>query len=176
MTSSCLQVSALLAVSFAMLPHCSSDEGDSNDVHADASGINADANGSGGGDPTIGDATTEPTPGDDARGGGGATSSNVGAQCSSDGECSPDPGGILQTCLTEFLGGYCGLRDCQTTADCPSGSACVAHDNGQNYCFLVCVSKPDCNRYRSIAVEANCSANVTFVDEQVAGSVCVPPA
>jgi hypothetical protein len=106
-------------------------------------------------------------------GGGGseAQQRGVGGACAADTDCKK---GL--TCLT-FKGGYCGLGDCQNNAGCPAGSACVAHSDGKNYCFLVCTDKPQCNLYRAVEDEANCSANVTFVDGK-AGDVkaCVPPA
>lgn len=79
-----------------------------------------------------------------------------------------------QTCLA-FKGGYCGLTNCQGDAGCPSGSACVAHSDGKNYCFLVCTDKVQCNLYRAPDVEANCSSNVTFVDGTQSVKACIPP-
>jgi hypothetical protein len=79
-----------------------------------------------------------------------------------------------QTCLA-FKGGYCGVRDCTGDADCPQGSACVAHDDGVNYCFLICNDKPQCNRYRPVTDEANCSSSVDFVDNTSTIKACVPP-
>src|SRR5262245_53639735 len=63
----------------------------------------------------------------------------VGAQCTKNSDCpqTAGEGGIVQTCLTEFKGGYCGLKGCTGDAGCPDGSACVIHDNGQNYCFRI---------------------------------------
>ncbi len=78
-------------------------------------------------------------------------------------------------CLTEFKGGYCGLKGCQRHLDCPTGSRCVLADNGSNYCFLTCVDKIDCNVHRAPEVEANCVRNAVMVDGAKDVKVCVPP-
>lgn len=93
----------------------------------------------------------------------------VGASCTTNDDCTEEG----QTCLP-FKGGYCGVRDCVEDTDCPGGSLCVTHDDGVNYCFLVCDTKADCNRNRSVDVESNCSSNITFAD-QGSGKACVPP-
>ncbi len=111
--------------------------------------------------------------GDDDKGGPGGSEADlhgVGASCASNAECW-EPG---QTCLP-FKGGYCGIEGCQGDADCPSGSRCVAHTNGTNYCFLVCVDKVDCNFNRPPESESNCSANITFTDGGKKSKACVPP-
>src|SRR5688500_19847149 len=77
-------------------------------------------------------------------------------------------------CLS-FKGGYCGLRGCTGTADCPAGSACVAHSDGQNYCFLICLEKVDCNATRPVDIESNCSSNITFVVGERGKKACAPP-
>lgn len=102
----------------------------------------------------------------------------VGAECTRDADCpivacDTEPCPEL-VCLTQFSGGYCGLADCTADVDCPNGSACVTHDDGRNYCFRLCANKPECNLHRSVEVEANCSANVVFVEPQSA-KACVPP-
>jgi hypothetical protein len=102
----------------------------------------------------------------------GADSIGVGAQCTSNDECNQDDG--MQTCLA-FNGGYCGLQGCMHDSDCPSASACIMHTDGINYCFRTCVDKPDCNANRDVENEANCSANVTFVDGANNRQACVPP-
>jgi hypothetical protein len=94
----------------------------------------------------------------------------VGAACAGDTDCR-DSG---QRCL-EFKAGYCGVADCASNLDCPSGSACVRHDDGRNYCFLICTDKVQCNRTRPPDAEANCSANIEFVDGDLAVKACVPP-
>jgi hypothetical protein len=100
----------------------------------------------------------------------------VGAECSANSECLREgDGGINLACLKQFKGGYCGLEDCSSDADCPEQSVCVAHDDGQNYCFRSCVNKPECNVNRSVDNEANCSSNVDLVDAKGTGKVCVPP-
>lgn len=102
----------------------------------------------------------------------------VGASCSVDGdcpelECDVEPCPEL-VCLTQFTGGYCGLSDCVDDADCPFGSACVAHTDGEQYCFRICLNKPECNRNRGPDEESNCSSSVDFIVEQDARA-CVPP-
>ena len=75
----------------------------------------------------------------------------VGAECTTSEDCpdNPDTGAPELVCLTQFAGGYCGLSDCTGNDDCPEGSACVAHDDGANYCFRQCVDKSECNVNRS---------------------------
>jgi hypothetical protein len=94
----------------------------------------------------------------------------VGSACMVDTDCTETG----QTCLA-FKGGYCGLANCLNDAGCPAGSACVAHTDGRNYCFLICTDKTQCNLNRSVDVEANCSASVTFVDANLNTKACVPP-
>jgi hypothetical protein len=104
-------------------------------------------------------------------GGSEAQRRGVGAACTQDSDCLED----LQVCLS-FKGGYCGIADCQADADCPSGSACVFHGDGRNYCFLICTDKPQCNLYRPVDSESNCSANVTFTNgSNSSQKACVPP-
>jgi len=102
----------------------------------------------------------------------------VGAECTASVECeSPDEEIELQ-CLEQFKGGYCGLEGCTVDADCPDGSACVTHDDGtglENYCFRVCLDKPECNQNRTEENWSNCSANVEFVEERNERKACVPP-
>lgn len=118
--------------------------------------------------------------GDDDDEGTEADQYGVGAECSVDADCDEyvpdeDTGGSYElTCLTQFAGGYCGLDDCLANEDCPDGSACVAHDDGMNYCFRRCGNKSECNLNRGPDVESNCSANITFV-EPTSGKACVPP-
>lgn len=95
----------------------------------------------------------------------------VGAQCTEAAECSED----ADACLTQFKGGYCGVQGCEADADCPSGSACIAHEDGNNYCFLVCTSKAECNTHRDDANAANCSSSATFVDDAAGRKACIPP-
>jgi hypothetical protein len=58
--------------------------------------------------------------GDGEDGGTQAQRHGVGAACAGDEDCA-EPG---QACL-DFKGGYCGVADCASDEDCPSGSACV---------------------------------------------------
>jgi hypothetical protein len=113
--------------------------------------------------------------GDDDGAGTQADRLGVGAECTSDDDClqSEQDGGISQSCLTQFKGGYCGLEDCEADIDCPQGSACVAHE-GNNYCFRICANKPECNLNRSLENEANCSSSIDWVEDG-AGKACVPP-
>lgn len=96
----------------------------------------------------------------------------VGAACDEDEDCYVEQTPLV--CLP-FKGGYCGLADCQQDADCPAGSACVAHDDGSNYCFLLCRDKPECNYTRPIEIEANCVSSIDFVDGKNGSKACVPP-
>lgn len=97
----------------------------------------------------------------------------VGAECTVSDECNQDP--VAQECLLQFSGGYCGISECTSDLDCPEASGCVAHTDGFNYCFRVCIDKIDCNRNRSVENESNCSSNVTFVDGDLGRKACVPP-
>jgi hypothetical protein len=108
---------------------------------------------------------------DSGGGGSEAVRHGVGAACSTSTDCTE----MGQSCLA-FKGGYCGVADCTSDASCPQGSACVAHTDGKNYCFLICVEKVDCNLNRPVLEEqANCSANVTFVSGNKGSKACVPP-
>lgn len=99
-----------------------------------------------------------------------AQQAGIGIECAADDDCNDD-----NKCLA-FKGGYCGLEDCDSDEDCPGGSACVTHDDGENYCFLLCRDKPECNGGRSGENESNCSGNITFIDAQDDGvKACVPP-
>src|SRR5262245_52806013 len=84
----------------------------------------------------------------------------VGSACAMNGDCTEKG----QVCLLEFKGGYCGVAGCTHDTDCPAGSACVISDNGANYCFLICVEKPDCNVKRTVDNESNCTSSLTFLD------------
>ena len=105
-----------------------------------------------------------------ACGGSEADDLGVGAECAANDDCDADTD---QVCLG-FKGGYCGIEGCLANADCPEDSACVAHDDGINYCFRICIDKAECNANRSVENESNCSANVDFV-EPTNAKACVPP-
>ena len=109
---------------------------------------------------------------DDSNGLTPAQMHGVGAACAKDADCFV--GDTALKCLS-FKGGYCGLQGCKTNADCPQGSGCVAHDDGNTYCFLRCVDKPECNYTRPPEIESNCTSKVDFVDGQKASKACVPP-
>lgn len=94
----------------------------------------------------------------------------IGSECTADEDCEE----AGQRCLMQFKGGYCGVAGCATSDDCPEASACIAHDDGSNYCFRVCDTKVECNANRSLDNEANCSANITFAGGD-SGKACVPP-
>jgi hypothetical protein len=97
----------------------------------------------------------------------------IGAECVAVDECDEEGG---QECLGDFKGGYCGIKDCIADTDCPESSACIAHDDGTNYCFRTCLDKAECNANRSADQESNCSGNVTFVEERDDNlKACVPP-
>jgi hypothetical protein len=97
----------------------------------------------------------------------------VGGQCTGNDQCDAD---TMQICLP-FKGGYCGIAGCTKDADCPDLSSCVAHTDGMNYCFRNCIDKGECNRNRDAVNEANCSANITFVEpaNNTGLKACVPP-
>jgi hypothetical protein len=97
----------------------------------------------------------------------------VGAACRTDADCLHTEAGV-QHCLTEFKGGYCGLKGCATSADCPAGSGCVIQGS-TTYCFRQCADKSECNLNRTPDEESNCSSSVAFVDGKVGGKACVPP-
>jgi len=115
--------------------------------------------------------------GDDDDGGGtDADRIGVGAMCTANADClQGGDAAIVQQCLQQFRGGYCGLTGCTGNVDCPYGSACVAHTDGQNYCFRICLDKGECNLNRTPDVESNCSANIDFVDGRQGSKACVPP-
>jgi len=98
----------------------------------------------------------------------------VGAQCKTDADCLRTEAGV-QHCLTEFKGGYCGLKGCTKSADCPAGSGCVTYSTGTTYCFRICTDKSECNLNRTPDIESNCSSNVNFVDGKPGTKACVPP-
>lgn len=104
-----------------------------------------------------------------------ADSLGVGAQCAVSDDCLQDEGNITQECLPQFKGGYCGVVDCTGNADCPENSACVAHDDGRNYCFRTCVDKAECNENRDADNESNCSSSIDFTDGDMGFKACVPP-
>lgn len=114
---------------------------------------------------------------------GGTESDRLGvaAECSSTDECATYPladGGTGQlACLTDFKGGYCGLKDCERSADCPDGALCVAHTDGSNYCFRACAEKPECNANRTVDDEANCSSSFDWANEgdDDGSKACIPP-
>jgi hypothetical protein len=113
--------------------------------------------------------------GDDDGGGTAADRIGVGAMCTGSDDCiQGDDGTFTQECLP-FKGGYCGLANCQGDADCPYGSACVAHTGGVNYCFRICADKAECNLNRTVDVESNCSSSVDFVDGKKGSKACIPP-
>lgn len=105
----------------------------------------------------------------------------IGAECATRENCQPSQSDSETDtepeliCLEQFKGGYCGLEACTLNEECPQGSVCVAHDDGQNYCFLRCTDKSQCNVNRSLDNESNCSANIEFVESETTGKACVPP-
>lgn len=109
-----------------------------------------------------------------ACGGSEADELGIGAQCTDSEECLQDET-FVQECLTNFAGGYCGIRDCVSDLDCPEDAACIAHTDGINYCFRTCIDKPDCNANRDVENESNCSSSVDFVEGANGRKACVPP-
>jgi len=117
--------------------------------------------------------------GDD--GGSEADRLGIASTCVVDEDCrsvtNPDGGTIQLRCLTQFTAGYCGLPDCVSSADCPLNSICVAHEDGNNYCFRVCDDKPECNTNRAPDVEANCSSSFDWAtpSDDRGEKACIPP-
>lgn len=107
----------------------------------------------------------------------GADALGVGAACIDDATCASYGADDEHTlvCLTAFKGGYCGLQGCASNADCPESSACAVLDGGDTYCFRQCTDKLECNENRAEDSAANCSSNVTFVELETEGKLCVPP-
>jgi len=107
--------------------------------------------------------------------GNSAVERGIGAACADNSECQE----AGQACLTEFRGGMCGIADCTSSSQCPSGSVCVADpDFSRNFCLLVCQVKADCNVHRPVEVEANCSSTLNQIDVPDGGTdpkVCRPP-
>lgn len=98
-----------------------------------------------------------------------ANAQMIGGECAGTSECE----NAELTCLTEFRGGYCGSEGCASDADCPQDSICVTHV-GNNYCFLTCVDKVDCNENRTPDNENNCGSNIVRVDGGDE-KACIPP-
>jgi hypothetical protein len=94
----------------------------------------------------------------------------VGAACVGDVDCKAP-----LTCMTGFKGGYCGVKDCTTNAQCPADSLCVKHSDAVGYCYLKCTAATTCSFCRPPAYAAACSDQVTFLEAGTTGSVCVPP-
>jgi hypothetical protein len=114
----------------------------------------------------------------DDDGGTAADRIGVGAECPNTEACPEvqiEDETVRLSCIAQFRGGYCGIQGCQGDADCPEGSACVNHDDGQSYCFRVCAEKIECNRNRKLENEANCSSNIEFTDAARSTKACVPP-
>lgn len=105
----------------------------------------------------------------------------VAATCQSDSDCALvtiDGKETRLSCLTQFDAGYCALEDCDDKADCPEGATCVAHDDGNNYCFRECADKSECNANRPDDSEANCSSSFDYAspsDEVKGLKACIPP-
>ena len=112
---------------------------------------------------------------DDDNGGSEADLLYIGGVCAMDTDCNDgDTDTPELECVTDFKGGYCGIKDCVVSEDCPQGSLCADLD-GTMYCFLVCIDKAECNTNRPADLESNCSSNVDPVeggDEKL----CIPPA
>lgn len=105
----------------------------------------------------------------------------LGASCQVDQHCAARAGdaadGYDLRCFGSFADGHCGLSRC-SGEDCPDGSACISHDDGQNYCFRLCDEDSECNLHRSSdAAEARCSSSVSFLGatDRSDQSACVPP-
>jgi hypothetical protein len=104
----------------------------------------------------------------------------VGAECSPSNPCPTyevDGDSAPLACLAQFTGGYCGLEACASSLECPAGSICVHHTDGESYCFRACADKSECNRNRGPDVESNCSANFDWEvpTEDDGSKACIPP-
>ena len=114
-------------------------------------------------------------------GGTEADKLGVGSECSNDKDCPEvkiDGDDVQLSCLTQFDAGYCAIEGCESAADCPQGATCVAHDDGESYCFRECANKSECNANRSPDSEANCSANFDYEepdDDESGLKACIPP-
>jgi hypothetical protein len=99
----------------------------------------------------------------------------VGAGCQTQDDCQKDEqsGDVTKQCLLQFRGGYCAIDGCERDLECPSGSACVAHGDGNSYCFRLCSDDGECNRNREPGSEASCTSSAQFL-ERSGGRVCVP--
>jgi hypothetical protein len=91
----------------------------------------------------------------------------VGASCTEDAHCDPD-----LECLDDLNGGYCGMRDCASNAECPQASVCVTIDD-TNVCVRTCDVQSDCGFCRHPDFAATCTTDVTYV-EGASVQVCVP--
>lgn len=96
---------------------------------------------------------------------GGAPKLEVGAPCTKSAECNSEN---KLTCLSNFVGGYCGVEGCTSNSGCPAGSICISHNNGKKYCFKACKEKDECSS------NASCTGNVIFVDGAQGDKACVP--
>lgn len=98
----------------------------------------------------------------------------IGGICDNDAQCDDEDDATPELeCLTEFTGGYCGMKDCESSDDCPPGSLC-ADLEGEFYCFLACTDKAECNTNRTAETASNCSANIDPV-EGGGEKLCIPP-
>ncbi|MDH5718986.1 MAG: hypothetical protein OEZ13_00040 [Spirochaetia bacterium] len=107
-------------------------------------------------------------------GGDEAAALGIGGSCAVNEDCQGCYDSSEISCLTNFKGGYCGVVNCTSDADCPESSICVTHDDNINYCFLICSSKEECNVYRGADEEANCSSSINPVGN-TNYKACVPP-
>lgn len=89
----------------------------------------------------------------------------LGASCSADADCGPN-----LECLDEVDGGFCGVRDCASNADCPVDSLCISHA-GINHCAPTCAATSDCTFCRYGGPTAACTTDVDYIEG--GGAVCV---
>lgn len=82
----------------------------------------------------------------------------VGAACVEDADCA---NGLA--CDDAWEGGYCGARGCETNADCPTDSLCIA-DGDSSYCARTCAGPTDCTFCRPDGVAAECRGDVDHAD------------
>ena len=60
----------------------------------------------------VGDGATSPIP--------------IGAPCTDDTQCGPNPKGVCNVAGEGFPGGYCSMEDCMATQLCGAGATCIA--------------------------------------------------
>jgi hypothetical protein len=91
----------------------------------------------------------------------------VGANCTDDNDCDTD-----LECVTSVHGGYCTMRGCLADTDCGENRCVTVGD--ENYCHRPCTTASDCSLCRDSDSTATCRDDMTLVNPEMPGSVCVP--